>query len=121
TGRDLFVYKTTPEYNLDEPTGHLWQMLCFMRENMTRMQVESSRLGTNYFILDKNINNPFCNFKADVPIFDNPFAASIRNYKVVKEEDVLATAKIMQRYSRLNLDDRTTAMELLQDHRWQPE
>lgn len=115
TGRDLFVYKSFPEYNLNEPTGHLWQMLCFTRENMIRMQVESSRLGTEYFILDKNndVDNPFCNFKADVPILDNPFAASLRNYKVIDEEDVLATAKIMQRCLRLNPDDRATAMELL--------
>lgn len=87
------------------------------------MQVESSRLGTEYFILDKNnnVDNPFCNFKADVPILDNPFAASLRNYKVIDEEDVLATAKIMQRCLRLNPDDRATAMELLQDPWWQSE
>ncbi|KAG2035067.1 kinase-like domain-containing protein [Suillus americanus] len=101
TGRDLFVYKTFPEHNLDKPTGHLWQMLCFTRENMTRV-------------------NPG-NFKANVPISDNPFASSTRNYKVIKDEDVLATAKIMQRCLRLNPDDRATAMELLQDPWWQSE
>ncbi|KAG1872191.1 kinase-like protein [Suillus subluteus] len=62
TGRDLFAYKAFPEYNLDEPTGHLWQMLCFTCENMTRMQVKLSRLGTKYFILNKNIDNPFCRY-----------------------------------------------------------
>jgi serine/threonine protein kinase len=55
------------------------------------------------------------------PIFNNPFAASLRNYKVkvLQEADVLATAKIMQRCLRLNPKDRASAEELLQDPWWQ--
>ncbi|KAG1855329.1 kinase-like protein [Suillus subalutaceus] len=113
---DIWAFGCMPE-----PKLRIFELLTDALLHMTRVQVESSRLGTKYFILDKNIDNPFCNFKADVPIFDNPFAASLRNYKVIKEEDVIATAKIMQRCLRLNPDDRATAMELLQDPWWQPE
>lgn len=48
---------------LDEPTGHLWQMLCFTRERITREQVNSSKLGAQYFDLivkPNDIDNPFC-------------------------------------------------------------
>jgi len=136
----LFEYKPYPEYTLDEPTGHLWQMLCFTRERMTREQVDSSKLGAHYFDLavkPNDIDNPFClsfylvtifalstyttnpgNLKAHPPVFNNPFARSLRNYKVLQEADVLATAKIMQRCMRLNPKDRATAEELLQDPWW---
>ena len=62
-GGSLFEYKSYPEYMLDEPTGHLWQMLCFTRERMTREQVNSSKLGAQYFDLTvkpNDIDNPFC-------------------------------------------------------------
>ncbi|KAF8957039.1 kinase-like domain-containing protein [Flammula alnicola] len=120
-GGSLFVYKPYPEYMLDEPTGHLWQMLCFTRERMTREQVNSSNLGAQYFDLTvkpNDIDNPFCDLKAHPPVFNNPFARSLRNYKVLEEADVLATAKIMQRCLRLNPKDRATAEELLQDPWW---
>jgi len=73
-------------------------------------QLQLSRLGTN-------VTNPG-NLNAHVPIFNNPFAMSLRNYKVLQEEDVLATAKIMQRCLRLNPKDRAGAEELLQDPWW---
>ena len=58
-GRALFQYIPYPEYQLDEPTGHLWQMLCFTRERMTREQVNSSKLGAHYF--EPRVGNPlFC-------------------------------------------------------------
>lgn len=139
-GGSLFLYKSYPEYMLDEPTGHLWQMLCFTRERMTREQVNSSTLGAQYFDLavkPNAINSPFCmslclviifaltiyttnsgDLKAHPPVFNNPFARSLRNYQVLQEVDVLATAKIMQRCLRLNPRDRATAEELLQDPWW---
>ncbi|KAF8340060.1 kinase-like domain-containing protein [Amanita rubescens] len=124
-GGSLFEYKSYPEYMLDEPTGHLWQMLCFTRERMTREQVNSSKLGAQYFDLTfkpNAIDNPFClsfcDLKAHPPVFNNPFARSLRNYKVLQEADVLTTAKIMQRCLRLNPKDRATAEELLQDPWW---
>jgi hypothetical protein len=64
-GGALFEYKTYPEYMLDEPTGHLWQMLCFARKRMTCEQVKSSKLGAHYFDLtvkSTDIENPFCLF-----------------------------------------------------------
>jgi hypothetical protein len=63
----LFEYKHYPEHRLDEAGGHLWQMLCFTRERMTREQVMSSKLGAQYFDLAVNANNiddPFCLFFA---------------------------------------------------------
>jgi hypothetical protein len=62
-GGALFEYKPYAERGLDEATGHLWQMLCFTRERMTREQVTSSKLGAQYFDLAVNANNiddPFC-------------------------------------------------------------
>ena len=53
--------------------------------------------------------------KTCAPIFNNPFDRSLRNYNVLEEADVLATAKIMKRCLRLNPKDRATAEELLQD------
>ena len=44
-GRALFQYIPYLEYKLDEPTGHLWHMLCFTRKRMMREQVNSSKLG----------------------------------------------------------------------------
>ncbi len=44
---------------------------------------------------------------------------SLRNYKVLEEEDVLATATFMQRCLRLDPKNRATAEELLQDTWWQ--
>ncbi|KAF8808766.1 kinase-like protein [Phlegmacium glaucopus] len=117
-GSAFFEYKSYPEYMLDEPTGHLWQMLCFTRERMTREQVNSSKLGAQYFVHPNDIDDPFCYLKAHAPIFNNPFAMSLRNYGVLQEPDVLATAKIMQRCLRLNPKDRATAEELLQDPWW---
>lgn len=96
--------------------GHLWQMLCF-----TRGQVNSSKFGTQYFDLavkPNDIDNSFCDLKAHAPVFNNPFARSLRNYKVLQEADVLTTANIMQRCLRLNPKDRATAEELLQDPWW---
>jgi hypothetical protein len=43
---------------------------------------------------------------------------SLRNYNVLKEEDVLATAAFMQRCLRLDPKNRATAEELLQDTWW---
>jgi hypothetical protein len=63
TGSALFEHKPYPKYTLDETTVHLWQMLCFTRERITRQQVEESKLGAQYFDLAVNpndINNPFC-------------------------------------------------------------
>ena len=56
--------------------------------------------------------------KAHLPIFNNPFTRSLRNYNVLQEADVLTTAKIMQRCLRLNPKDRVTVEELLQDPWW---
>ena len=44
---------------------------------------------------------------------------SLRNYKALEEEDVLATATFMQRCLRLDPKNRATAEELLQDTWWQ--
>jgi len=91
-------------------------MLCFTRE-----QVNSSKLGAQYFYLavDPNyIEYRFCALKAHPPIFNNAFARSLRNDEVLEEEDVLATAKIMQRRLRLHPADRLTAEVLLQDPWW---
>jgi hypothetical protein len=57
-GGSLFKYKSYLEYMLDKPMGHLWQMLC-----LTREQVNSSKLGAQYFDLTvkpNDIDNPFC-------------------------------------------------------------
>jgi hypothetical protein len=142
-GNALFEYRACPEYSLDETTAHLWQILGFTRERMTREQVESSKLGAQYFDLAVNpddVDNPFClssllwlhiscwtltqqisgDLKAHPPTLIFPFVAIIRKYKVLEEEeDVLAMAKIMQRCLRLNPKDRATAEELLQDPWWQ--
>jgi len=121
-GNALFQYQPNPKYGLDETTAHLWQMLGFTRERITREQVESSKLGAQYFDLPVNpngVDNPFCDLKADPPTLNYPFTTCLRNYKVLEEEDVLATAKIMQRCLRLNPKDRVTAEELLQDPWWQ--
>jgi len=45
---------------LDAPAGQLWQMLCFTQEQMTREQVDSSKLGDKYFFKPNDIGNPFC-------------------------------------------------------------
>ncbi|EDR12112.1 uncharacterized protein LACBIDRAFT_311109 [Laccaria bicolor S238N-H82] len=114
TGASLFKYIPFPEYKLDEPTGHLWQMLCFTRERMLSDQVNSSKLGAHSF--EPSVDNPmFSDLKAHPTIFNNPFTLSLRNYKVMGEEDVLATANIIKRCLRLNPKDRATAEELLQD------
>lgn len=63
TGSALFEHKPYPKYALDETTAHLWQILCFTRERITRQQVEASKLGAQYFDLAVNpddVDNPFC-------------------------------------------------------------
>ena len=63
TGSNLFEHKPNPMYALDETTAHLWQILCFTRERITRQQVEASKLGAQYFDLTvdpDDIDNPFC-------------------------------------------------------------
>jgi hypothetical protein len=62
-GNALFEYKPYPKYALDATTAHLWQMLCFTRERITREQVTASELGAQYFDLAVNpddVDNPFC-------------------------------------------------------------
>jgi serine/threonine protein kinase len=65
--------------------------------------------------MEKNLGD----LKAHPPVLNNPFARSLRNYKVLQEADVLTTAAIVQRCMRLNPKDRATAEELLQDPWWQ--
>jgi serine/threonine protein kinase len=64
------------------------------------------------------ISSPLGNLKSRPPNFRNPFTTSLRNYNVLKEEDVLATAAFMQRCLRLDPKNRATAEELLQDTWW---
>ncbi|EDR12577.1 uncharacterized protein LACBIDRAFT_311104 [Laccaria bicolor S238N-H82] len=114
TGSSLFKYKPYPEHKLDEPTGHLWQMLCFSCERMTCDRVNTSKLGAHYF--EPAVDNPmFCDLKAHPPKINHPYPLSIRNYKVMEEKDNLATSLLMRRCLRLNPEDRATAEELLQD------
>jgi len=123
-GRFLFVPRPWPEYMLDAPTGHLWQMLCFTQEQMTREQVDSSKLGDKYFVKPNDIGNPFClsfcfgnsccccityatntgQLRSDAPILNNPFALSLRHFQVLQEADVLSTARVMRRCLRLLQD-----------------
>jgi hypothetical protein len=44
---------------------------------------------------------------------------SLRNYEALSEEDVLATAAFMHRCLRLDPKNRASAVELLQDTRWE--
>jgi len=63
TGSALFEHKPHSQYALDEITAHLWQILCFTRERITRQQVEASKLGIQYFDLavdPDDVDNPFC-------------------------------------------------------------
>ena len=60
TGRALFECRPFLEYGLDPSTAHLWQMLCFTRELMTREQANSSKLGAQYFDLDVRPESPIC-------------------------------------------------------------
>ena len=57
--------------------------------------------------------------KAHPRIYNSPFTALLESYHILGGEDVLGTAKIMQRCLRLNPKDRTTVQELLQDDWWQ--
>ncbi|GLB43876.1 putative kinase-like protein [Lyophyllum shimeji] len=97
TGSALFEMKPYPEEGLDETTCHLWQMLCWTQDRITREQVEASKLGTQYFDLPDNPDDPFCNLKGRPRIYNSPFWALLKRYNVLEEADVFATAKFMQR------------------------
>ncbi|KAF9506102.1 hypothetical protein BS47DRAFT_1378152 [Hydnum rufescens UP504] len=97
-GSALFVYEPHREYGLDEPTAHLWQILCFTCE-----QVEASKLGASTLT---SLSTPRT-------------LATCSKYNVLEDEDALAMAVIMQRCPHLNPKDRATAQELLQDPWWQ--
>ena len=58
-------------------------------------------------------------FKADILLLDLPFVMTLKHYNVTPEEDVPATASVIQRCLQLNLKDRAKAMELLLDLEWQ--
>jgi hypothetical protein len=81
TGNALFEYKPYPKYALDETTAHLWQMLCFTRERITRQQIKASKLGAQYFDLAVNpddIDNPFCQSSPSVILILMTYTAKPR-------------------------------------------
>ena len=68
-------------YALDETTAHLWQILCFTRERITRQQVEATKLGAQYFDLAVNpddVDNPFCLSSLSVILMLMIYAANPR-------------------------------------------
>ncbi|RDB25924.1 Serine/threonine-protein kinase SRPK [Hypsizygus marmoreus] len=116
TRRSLFVYR--PEGDVDAEMSHLWQILAFTCERMKREQVEASKLGTQYFNIPADPSGTFCKLKRLI-VRDRPFSELLKEYKVLSEEEVIATARIMQRCLRLDPKDRATAKELLRDPWWQ--
>lgn len=48
-GRELFEYKAYEKHNLDAPSGHLWQMMCFTGEGFRPEQLQASELADQYF------------------------------------------------------------------------
>ncbi|KAF8062371.1 kinase-like protein [Lyophyllum atratum] len=112
-GSGLFEMKPHPEEGLDETTCHLWQMLCWTQDRITREQVEASKLGTQYFDL------PDSKLKGRPRIYSSPIWLLIKQYDVLEEADVFATANFMRRCLMLNPNERATAQELLEDPWWQ--
>jgi serine/threonine protein kinase len=81
TGSALFEHKPYPKYSLDETTAHLWQMLCFTRERITRQQVKASKLGARYFDLAVNpddVDNPFCLSSLSVTFMSMTYLSNTR-------------------------------------------
>lgn len=135
TGHELFEMKTNPEEGLDSVTScHLWQMLCWTQDRISRVQVEASTLGTQYFDLPDTPDDPWCwflllnyepciddsrntsgNLKGRPRIYNSPIWAIIRKYDVLEEEDVFATANLIKRCLLFNPLARASAQELLQD------
>ncbi|KAI0315034.1 kinase-like domain-containing protein [Amylostereum chailletii] len=107
-GCHLFRCQPSPSLNLDEPSNMLYQMLCYTCDDMYAAQLTASRLAPLYF-------NSDCELKTKPEIRLIPFQFSIRPYKVLKEEDVIATADLMHRCMRIDPADRESAADLLSD------
>jgi len=104
----MFEYEAYENYGLDAESGLLWQMMCFTGEQFTPEQLQASRLASVYF-------DETCDLKST----SGTRFRSLRNFKVLTEEDVFATAAFMPRCLHLNPKDRPTAEELLRDPWWQ--
>src|SRR5882762_1403968 len=97
----LFQYKPREDYNLDAPTAHLWQMMVFTGERFTAEQLQASNDADLYFdstcsssfppitCIINSVHTSTGTLKSPLPKFRNPFALSLRNYKVLPEPDVL--------------------------------
>ncbi|PBK66027.1 kinase-like protein [Armillaria solidipes] len=112
TGHNLFEYVPYPDHDLDAAAGHLWQMICFTDDEFEPKQLSWSQRATQYF------ERTTCYLKQNPPLIRQPLEKSLRNYKVLSEEDVLVTATFMRRCLRLDPDDRPSAEQLLDDPFW---
>ncbi|KAK0212731.1 hypothetical protein DFS33DRAFT_1370250 [Desarmillaria ectypa] len=99
----LHVFKL-PDRGLDAAAGHLWQMISFTGKDFEPKRLSWSHRAIQYF--EKTI----CYLKSNPPVFCHPFEKSLRNYKVISEEDVLCL--------RLDPDARPSAKQLLDDPFW---
>ncbi|GLB34428.1 putative kinase-like protein [Lyophyllum shimeji] len=119
TAHALFEIGPRPQAGLDKSTAHLWQMLCTTQERIPREMIEKSQLGPHYFNLPCNPEELYCDLKVDMAVEANPFRALLKRHRILNDEDLSSTAKIMQRCLRLDPKERATAQELLQDPWWQ--
>jgi len=123
----MFEYEAYENYGLDAESGLLWQMMCFTGEQFTPEQLQASRLASVYFdetckfafSVIRLTSSPQIRPPGDLKSTSGTRFRSLRNFKVLTEEDVFATAAFMPRCLHLNPKDRPTAEELLRDPWWQ--
>jgi hypothetical protein len=110
----------------DDEAGHLWKILCSMDETFEYNQLRPSNRAHRHF--DATCMYIFAQpsgvahsptpilgqLKSRPPRHSHPFAMSIKNDKVLEEEDLLTTAALVQRCLRLDPKSRATAEDLLQ-------
>ncbi|KAK0211824.1 hypothetical protein IW262DRAFT_1280297, partial [Armillaria fumosa] len=105
TGHNLFEYVSYPDHDLSAAAGHLGQMICFTDDESEPKEYALYHLHLGYL-------------KQKPPLIRQQLEKSLRNYKVLSEEDVLVTASFMRRCLRLDPDDRRSAEQLLDDRLW---
>jgi serine/threonine-protein kinase SRPK3 len=105
-------------------------MMVFTGERFTAEQLQASNDADLYFdstcsssfppitCIINSVHTSTGTLKSRLPKFRNPFALSLRNYKVLPEPDVLATAAFIERCLRLDPKNRPSAEELLEDEWW---